>query len=616
MPLRLCIYNLQCKSGCFRKSLSTLVYLSFFFRGFPLLNKCTDHNAIRKMPTEERLQSCIQWAKDNAAIIDERVEFKVTPGSGVAAFCKTRVSSSEPLISVPKKLLLTNNLAREHFGIQKKSSSRNPNVFLQLYLSKLKFDGACDNAKFFKPYLDILPSGREVGSPYFWSPEEMDLLKGTDLFLKTKRNLANLVQEWFEGITQINQVTADAKAFYDLFANSGIDTVDYLEENVVPKWNSFPAYLWSTVIFTSRAFPQILLDQEATQDINEAFLFPIVDLLNHRNNTKVEWAADYKASALTFSTKETLNEGDELFNNYGDKSNEELLLGYGFALENNDFDVTTVTLKLPLDSIRKAQAFGVSLNTDDIIDDSINFCLSSSQPLPGTLISLFSFLCKLKSETSLSLRSTLEGLDQLYSILDQKLSFFKSSSKIASTTIKSPAILKQVKVYKNSQKRIFQESCDAVLKHQKELLKKYKPLSFKTVFKSDKPFANSLLLTFGVTSYEGLVTKNLVNQAVLLWLVRAGNMKHYKKLEYKFPAFICDTFESVKSNIVVEKEDVIEYMPFFKSLFPGLSTKIPEVYGYGDWGIKQFIVAGTVVDHLVWTRALTKESFLIERKSL
>lgn len=68
-------------------------------------------------------------------------------------------------------------------------------------------------------------------------------------------------------------------------------------------------------------------------------LFPVVDILNHSVTAKVEW--DFKphqSFTLRCLESSTFTPNQELFNNYAPKQNDELLLGYGFCLENNPIE--------------------------------------------------------------------------------------------------------------------------------------------------------------------------------------------------------------------------------------------------------------------------------------
>jgi hypothetical protein len=83
-------------------------------------------------------------------------------------------------------------------------------------------------------------------------------------------------------------------------------------------------------------------------------LIPLVDSLNHARGTPVSWSinrpTETKERSLSLVSHKANNAGEELYNNYGPKPNDELLLGYGFVLSNNPDDA--LLLKLPANERR------------------------------------------------------------------------------------------------------------------------------------------------------------------------------------------------------------------------------------------------------------------------
>ncbi|KAJ4307631.1 hypothetical protein N0V94_009667, partial [Neodidymelliopsis sp. IMI 364377] len=109
--------------------------------------------------------------------------------------------------------------------------------------------------------------------------------------------------------------------------------------------NSSETLQWAATIFSSRAF----ISTHILPDIDTIpILFPVVDILNHSVTAKVEW--DFKAHhsfTLRCLDSSTFQAGEELFNNYAPKQNDELLLGYGFCLENNPIEQFALKLAFP-----------------------------------------------------------------------------------------------------------------------------------------------------------------------------------------------------------------------------------------------------------------------------
>ena len=68
-------------------------------------------------------------------------------------------------------------------------------------------------------------------------------------------------------------------------------------------------------------------------------LLPLLDLLNHAPGARVTWApATRAAPRVVFTSDDGVAPGGEVANNYGAKSNEELLMVHGFALADNVHD--------------------------------------------------------------------------------------------------------------------------------------------------------------------------------------------------------------------------------------------------------------------------------------
>jgi hypothetical protein len=89
-------------------------------------------------------------------------------------------------------------------------------------------------------------------------------------------------------------------------------------------------------------------------------LFPVVDILNHSVSAKVEWDFQpYTSFSLKLLEGDSFTPGQELFNNYAPKQNDELLLGYGFCLEHNPIEQFPLKLAFPPMLQEYAQATGL-----------------------------------------------------------------------------------------------------------------------------------------------------------------------------------------------------------------------------------------------------------------
>jgi hypothetical protein len=85
-----------------------------------------------------------------------------------------------------------------------------------------------------------------------------------------------------------------------------------------------------------------------------------VDILNHSVTAKVEWDfKPHKSFTLRCLESPKFKANEELFNNYAPKQNDELLLGYGFCLENNPIEQFALKLAFQPELMRYATQIGL-----------------------------------------------------------------------------------------------------------------------------------------------------------------------------------------------------------------------------------------------------------------
>lgn len=122
-------------------------------------------------------------------------------------------------------------------------------------------------------------------------------------------------------------------------------------------------YVTASTHLSSRAFPSSILSPNPSL-VSTASTYPVlipgVDLLNHKRGQPVSWIVSCQNQETTTSNTVSIvahSEPDaiadtaspreelvEVFNNYGPKPNDELILGYGFSFPDNPDD--TITLQV------------------------------------------------------------------------------------------------------------------------------------------------------------------------------------------------------------------------------------------------------------------------------
>ncbi|EON69035.1 hypothetical protein W97_08348 [Coniosporium apollinis CBS 100218] len=148
---------------------------------------------------------------------------------------------------------------------------------------------------FWAPYIRCLPKESKLNTPLFFSDEDQQWLLGTNLLPAAQSRHAQWRSEW----------EAACHALHD----QDVEARDYTLE----------LYLWAATVFTSRSFAS----NAALPEYEEVFplLYPVLDIANHKVGAKAVWG--FKAGSFDLRIAEPISMGDQVFNNYGPKGNEE-----------------------------------------------------------------------------------------------------------------------------------------------------------------------------------------------------------------------------------------------------------------------------------------------------
>jgi len=98
---------------------------------------------------------------------------------------------------------------------------------------------------------------------------------------------------------------------------------------------------WAKACYRSRRFPGSLLRKAGEGQYcskEDGILLPYLDIMNHKKGTKVTWEPVDEDGMISFVAGEDIGPSCEVFNNYGGKGNEELMMCYGFAIRDNSED--------------------------------------------------------------------------------------------------------------------------------------------------------------------------------------------------------------------------------------------------------------------------------------
>lgn len=261
------------------------------------------------------------WATSHGAHIHPSVSIVATEKHGLSFQVGSSSTATQPgdtIISLPSSLTLSYLDAlhgRTSFP-EKFIAQTPPHVVGRFVLIEQYLIG---EESFWAPYVGLLPQpdGLEWALPPFWPSDEVDLFEGTNVEVGIARIRDTAKREWENAMRILN------------------------EEDWNPSLRSrldINLYHWAYCIFSSRSFrPSLVLSEESLPEgvrlDDFSILMPVFDIGNHDMTADVSWDLDLTRKCCDLKVDRAYGPGEQVFNNYSMKTNAELLLGYGFMLD-------------------------------------------------------------------------------------------------------------------------------------------------------------------------------------------------------------------------------------------------------------------------------------------
>lgn len=283
----------------------------------------------------EKCPALLQWFRANGGQLNPELSLQFDADNGHHFIAASQIDGGTNICVCPFSLTLShlNLLTPPSAGVTSVISPRNHlvgkvdhDVVAQFCLMEQRLKS---KESFWFPYIDALPKEDEMTTPLYFKPSDMIWLYGTQLYNKNVPaertavglRLAEWKKDWTRGI--------------DILTKNSIVTEEYTWE----------LYKWAATIFSSRSFTSKIYGQS-----NDTYpiLFPVLDCFNHRFGEQVDWRMDSPTEkSFSLNTVASIEAGNQVFNNYAPKANEELLLGYGFCTPNNPCDEVGMRLAQP-----------------------------------------------------------------------------------------------------------------------------------------------------------------------------------------------------------------------------------------------------------------------------
>ncbi|PGG99969.1 hypothetical protein AJ80_09255 [Polytolypa hystricis UAMH7299] len=293
-------------------------------------------------PISKNLQSLIEWGTNLGGGLHKGVELFNDASKGQYLRVKpdwtgttTTIPSGTCVAKCPiKATMSTLNLIQGVEGLPEHDFSCpadflalvEPEGALAFFLMHERIRG---EESFWAPYIRSLPEMEQLTTTQYYEGEDLEWLRGTNLFNAREMRLELWQLKYDQGVRALKGLGVPAADSY-----------------------SWDLFLWAATICTSRAFSSKVLTgfegQSALEGRESPVLLPLVDLSNHQPLAKVEWQA--AKDAVNLVVLEDSSPGQEIHNNYGPRSNDQLMVSYGFCIPGNVCDYRTVALNAPPDT--------------------------------------------------------------------------------------------------------------------------------------------------------------------------------------------------------------------------------------------------------------------------
>ena len=231
-------------------------------------------------------------------------------------FCRAtgNINRKELLFRIPLEAIITIDVAKRcpmgvyfTFNLKRQLSSANLDLLTTFLLNEID-KGAQSKWTF---YLEFLPSNYS-NFPSFYETKEYEILNETQ-FLESIENKKKSI-----------------KKDYDLL-------VKYIPGFSKYDFNSFKKF---REVVGSRVFGVNIKGKRNT------IIVPFADLLNHKRPQETYWNFDDKTNSFFIEGTTNIQEGHEVFDSYGIKTNAMFLLHYGFTDKSNKYNKFRIDLDL------------------------------------------------------------------------------------------------------------------------------------------------------------------------------------------------------------------------------------------------------------------------------
>lgn len=313
------------------------------------------------MPDQHPLQ---QWFASSGVQLHPSLYLAQDPLTGLSFYTAAPLPPDTTVIEVPKTLCITSasalsriQLLLETLGSTGRLGGEElpaPDwILLYLVLSRLAeqyFSTSTERKEELEgvfthlAYISHIPT--TIETPLHFSPAELTLLSNTPLLHSTERRLRETIIDYERASSLLSSHLSSTSHAFSSFLSSSLSPIapSALSTDPLMTQTFHPGlelWRWAESAFTSRSFPGRLIGLSFPTPI----LIPAYDTFNHARARPVTWTYKEDGAGVCMTLNYAISEGgQQVWNNYGGKSNEEFLSSYGFVLDSVSED--TLALKL------------------------------------------------------------------------------------------------------------------------------------------------------------------------------------------------------------------------------------------------------------------------------
>ncbi len=258
-----------------------------------------------------KLQELVVASLSNGCTIHDHVEFKQNKFSGVGVYALSNIDKGTVIVSVPFGQCITKEIVVSHGPLQL-LFQETPSLLdftdevlcIGLLYALLHGEGVC-------PWRQhVLTMPRSFDTPLFWSEEELEEIKGHNIF-----HLTGMMKR---------QILSDFQSIYIPLSENYPGILGGVDLDL---------YVWALSIVYSRSL-DITRKQETAR-----IIVPVLDMVNHdpffATNATETFHYDEERDSINFISARAMQPGEELFAVYGNYCNSKLLYTYGFVVLKN-----------------------------------------------------------------------------------------------------------------------------------------------------------------------------------------------------------------------------------------------------------------------------------------